>query len=428
MTRRPVPRIDPTDLRDHATDERIARVWDRLEHDLGGIEAAPPRRASLIVALAAATFAAFGGGLLLGKSIWSERTADAPPAIASHDLPAVVDVFAAGTQGRTFELPGGGQVALTPGTTMEVEQSSGGGLTLRLVQGEASIDTAHGSRTAALAIVAGEARLATAAGSVLQVRHNVDDIDVTVTDGSVRLTSPAGARELGRGEYAERIPIRQRTSMIAPTSPAPLRAAPPPPSIEAEPAEPPVQPVAAPDWRSRYNAGDEADALQMLRQQGDGVEGAIASAKTAKELMDLSDLLRGKGGDQGAAVRALRRVVDAFPSDANAQIAAYTLGNIHQRNGERALAAEYFERARSLSPEGNLAEDSFCNRIRTEVLAGHKDEASRMAQEYVTKYPDGRCKEEVQRIISGEGEAEGETEPARPERPEAPPADASAAP
>lgn len=426
MTRRPVPRIAPAHLRDHATEERIARVWDRIEHDLGGLEAAPPRRAGLIAALAAATFAAFGGGLLLGKSLWSEPAFEAPPAVASHDLPAIVDVLAAGTQGRTFQIPGGGQVSLTPGTTMEVERSSDGGLSLRLVQGEASIDTAHGARTDALAIVAGDARLATAAGSVLQVRHNVDDIDVNVTDGSVRLTSPVVSRDLVGGEHAEGIPIRQRTSMLAPPSSAPLRAAPPPRSLVAVAAEPPAPPVAAPDWRSRYIAGDAADALRILRQQGDGIDGAISSARTTKELMDLSDLLRGKGGDQAAAVRALLRVVDAFPGDPYAQIAAYTLGKIYDSNGDQALAAEYFDRVRTLSPEGNLAEDSFCNRIRTEVLAGHKDEASRMAREYGTKYPDGRCKEEVQRIISGEGEAE--IEPAQPERIDASPADAGATP
>jgi TolA-binding protein len=165
-----------------------------------------------------------------------------------------------------------------------------------------------------------------------------------------------------------------------------------------------------------------AEALQILKQQSGSVDGAIASAKTAKELMDLSDLLRSKGGDASAARRALTRVVEGFPTDANAQIAAYTLGNMYERSGEQALAAKFFERARSLSPDGNLAEDSFCKRIRAEVIAGHKEEASRMAKEYGAKYPDGRCREEVQRIISGDepttsgDEANTDEEPAGPSR------------
>ncbi|WP_437278454.1 FecR domain-containing protein [Sorangium sp. So ce375] len=432
MSRRGLPRIAPADLRDHATEERIARVWDRIEHDLGARERSSPRRAGVAAMLAAATFAAFGGGLWLGKAIWSEeQAASAPTAVApANDAPSLVDVFAAGSQGRTFQLPGGGTISLTAGTTVEVEQADGGALTLRLVQGEAWLDTVSATRTAALAIVAGEARLAAAAGSVLRVKHNVDAIDVNVADGSVKLTSPAGSRELGRGDVEEGVPIRQRIAVVAPPEPRRARTASTPrSSAEVAPVEPPATaaPVAAaPDWRARYNAGNVAEALQSLQQQSGGIDGAIASAKTARELMDLSDLLRAKGGDRAAAMRAFARVVEGFPSDANAPIAAYKLGDMYASMGEQALAARYYEQARSLSPEGNLAEDSFCKRIRAEVVAGNKEEASQMAKEYVAKYPDGRC-EDVQRIVSGEEAAEEEVPAAPPPQP--PPApDASPTP
>jgi len=431
MTRRQVPRIAPTDLRDHATEERMARVWARLEQDLTGAPAAPPRRSAVAAALLAAAFSAFGGGLLLGRALWRDQPLEPPPVVASQDVSAVPDVFAAGTRARTFALPGGGAISLEPGTTMEAERFSdvgdvgSGALTLRLVQGEAAVDTASSDRGASLAIIAGDARVSSAPGSVFRVRHGVDDLAVNVSDGSVRLTSPAGSRDLGRGQE-DRVPIRQRTTSLVTPPPlhtAPTRSsAPPPREAEEPPSEQPPTVIAAPDWRARYNAGDETAALELLRQQGGGIDGAIGSARTAKELMDLSDLLRGKGGDQAAAIRALTRVVDAFPSDANAQIAAYTLGNMYARVGDQAQAAKYWERARSISPEGTLAEDSLCKRIGAEVGAGHKDEANRMAQEYVSKYPDGRC-EAVQSILSGGGEPE---EP--PSEPEAPPPDGSAKP
>ncbi|WP_437812572.1 FecR domain-containing protein [Sorangium sp. So ce1078] len=434
MSRRGLPRIAPADLRDHATEERIARVWGRIEHDLQSREPSSPRRAGVAALLAAATFSAFAGGLWLGKAIWSDgQAAPALTAVApTDDVPSLVDVFAAGSRGRTFQLPGGGTISLTAGTTVEVEQADGGVLTLRLVQGEAWLDTVSGTRTAALSIVAGEARLAAAAGSVLRVRHNVDDIDVNVADGSVKLTSPAGSRQLGRGDAEEGVPIRQPTAVVAQPEPRRARVASlPRSSAEVAPSAAPVDapaaaPVAAPDWRARYNAGNVAEALQSLKQQSGGVDGAIASAKTARELMDLSDLLRAKGGDLSAAMRAFARVVEGFPTDAYAPIAAYKLGDIYAGMGEQAQAAKYFEQARSLSPEGNLAEDSFCKRIRTEVVAGHKEEASQMAKEYVAKYPDGRC-EDVQRLVSGEADAEeGEEEAAPPQPPPAP--DAAPAP
>lgn len=428
MSRRELPRIAPADLRDHASEERIARIWDRIEQDARGVESAPVRRSSLAVALLAATLAAFGGGLFLGKQIWNEPRAVTPTAAVDADaaLRAHVDVFAAGTRGRTFKLPGGGEIALAPGTMVEVEQAISGALTLRLVQGEASVDTVGEVRTAALAIVAGEARLSASTGSALHVRHNVDDIDVDVTNGSVKLTSPAGSQELGRGEHADKVPIRERMSVAAPPGPTLNRVAQPPRSlVEEAPVESPAAAPAAPDWRSRFNASDFTGALQSLKEQSGGVDGAIAAARTARELMDLSDLQRGKGGDPAAAIRALTRVVESFPSDANAQVAAYTLGNMYDRLGQQALAAKFFERVRMLSPEGELAEDSFCKRIRAEVVARHKEQASRMAQEYVAKYPDGRCNEEVQRIISGEEPAGESSESGDDERVRHPPSDAA---
>src|SRR6185295_14708177 len=109
MSRRSVPPIAPTDLRDHADEERIGRIWERIEHDLGGVEPAQRRSSSLAVALLAAAAMAFGGGLLVGKLVWRESPSLAIPATLSPDRPAL-DVFAAGSQTRTFTLPGGGEL------------------------------------------------------------------------------------------------------------------------------------------------------------------------------------------------------------------------------------------------------------------------------------------------------------------------------
>ncbi|AKT36033.1 FecR domain-containing protein [Chondromyces crocatus] len=428
MKRRHVPRIDPLDLRDHATDERVARVWARIEQDLDVRGPATPRRAGFTVALLAAALSAFGGGLLVGRFTNESAPSQSPEVVASQDSPTLSDVIAAGSRERTYPLPGGGEISLTPGSTIELEHGQHGALTLRLVQGEASVDTAGNTRSALLSLVAGDARVSSAAGSVFRVRHNVDDIDVDVSDGAVQLESPLGSRELSRGDSAEGVPIRPRvTSLVAPprsTAPAPRHARPAPTSAEEPPTEAPTEVSSAQDWRSRYNGGDEPGALSMLRQQSGGIDGAIASARTAKELMDLSDLLRSRGGDQVAAIRALTRVVDAFPGDTKyAEIAAFTLGNMHARLGDQVQAARNYERAGSLAPDGNLAQDSFCKRIGSEFLAGHKDEAIRMAQEYVSKYPDGRC-EAVQRINSGgkeeDAEVENEAEPAAPREPSTP--------
>lgn len=419
MSRRSVPRIAPNDLRDHADEARIARVWDRLEQDLAGTREAPARRSGLVLSLLAATVAAFAGGLIAGKVVWGERPQASLTAVAPSDHAEFLDVLAAGSESRTVPLPGGGQITLAPESTVEVERTSSGVLTLRLVRGEASVDTAELAVAPEFAIVAGEARLSTAAGSVVRVRRNQDDMDVDVTDGSVRITSPAGSQELGHGEPAISVPIR-RDVTAAPTNVTRPRLLPTPRLQPTDTMSPvtvdEVPPVS--DWRTRVKAGELTEALGMLRSQPGGIRGAITSARSATELMAISDVARLKGGDPSAAVDALTRVVQDFPSDPNAQVAAWTLGKMYEKMGQPVLAQTYFEKYRSLSPDGVLAEDALCKQIRAEHRASHKDEAVRMGKEYLNKYPNGPCKEDVERIISGEDAPAEEEGPApAPETP-----------
>jgi hypothetical protein len=302
---------------------------------------------------------------------------------------------------------------------VEVERTSGGALTLRLVRGEAAVDTAQAATSQDLAIIAGDARLAAGTGSAVRVRRNQDDMDVTVSNGSVRITSPAGSQELARGQEPVTVPIRtgpttSRTDEVArPRLSSQLH-----PSSRDPRSDTPAVVAVAPDWLTRAKAGDSAGALELLRQQSGGLAGAIASAKTAGELMVLSDLARSKGGDPSLALSAFTRVVDGFPDDPNAQVAAYKLGTMYEKAGQPKLAQMYFEKSRSLKPEGALAEDALCKQVQTEHRASHKDEAVRIGKEYLSKYPDGRCKEEVERIISGDDVPSDDEVPAPSSAPE----------
>lgn len=395
MTRRSVPRISPNDLRDHADEARIARVWDRIEHDLVGFEA-PPKRGSRLAYLAvAAAFAAFGGGLFVGKIAYQERRSGAALVVASPDR-STVDVLAAGSEGRTFTLPGGGTLTLQPGATVELERGSTS--TLKLLQGEASIDTA---RAAGMVIVAGDAQLNTQAGSVLNLRRNQDDVDVSVRDGSVSITSPAGSKKLDRGQ-SDAVPIHAPTSALSQTD-SPLlargarggaRAHKP---NEPHAADPPATPATAlPEWRVAYNNNDIAGALDQLRKGPGGLDGAIDSANA----YDLMTIVLIKGIDGKAQTRAYERVVKSFPNDTRAPFAARELVKIYTAAGRPDLAKVYNDLANS----GLLAQDGLglCTQMRAEQDAGHKDEARRKAHEYVEKYPDGPCNSTADSILQGE--------------------------
>lgn len=444
MSRRSAPRIAPNDLRDHADEARVARIWERIEADLPGAREPHPARTGFVLALVAATAAAFCGGIFVGRSVFRDRSSAPLTAVASSDRAEILDVIAAGSRERTVPLPGGGQITLAPDTTVEVERTSGGTLTLRLVRGEAAVDTAQAAAALDVAIVAGAARLSAGTGSVVRVRRNQDDMDVDVSDGSVKITSPAGSQELARGQAPVTVPIRvgatsQSDDNTPPRFAMRVRSS----QHDARPTAPDAQ-SPPPDWLTRAKANDSAGALELLKQQPGGLAGAIKSAKSAGELMVLTDLLRSKGGDAGLAQSALARVVDDFPEDPNAQVAAYTLGTLYEKAGQPKLAQVYFEKSRSLRPEGALAEDALCKQIQAEHAAAHKDEAVRIGKEYLSKYPDGRCKEEVERIISGDDVVDDETprsspsssasagkapaDPAKPEQPPKPAPSASATP
>jgi len=411
MTRRVVPPVRPQDLRDHADPARIDRVWDRLEHDLPGREPERSRMTGTLLALAAATIAAFSAGLYVGTSKSRDSGPTEVRAIATESSTSP-SVLAAGSRQASYPLPGGGTLTLSPGATVEVERGEGEAITLRLLRGEAAVDTAGAPMNAEIAVVAEDASLHPRAGSVVFVRRNEADIDVRVASGSARVSWPAGSRELSGGDGLEAVPmiaLAQVQHDDDPTSPErrpPRAIAPMPREISSHPLTLPLRPeaeavtVAAPDWRAKYNAGELALALELLRQQPGGIEGAIASARSAGELVVIGDIARAKGGDPSAALLALTRVVERFPGDPYAEIAAFTLGGMYEKMGQSDQAQKYFERARSL--KGVLAEDALCKQIRAEHRAGRKDEAARMGTEYSNKYPDGRCKEDVERILSGE--------------------------
>jgi hypothetical protein len=394
MSRPSVPPIQPTDLRDIASEERVERIWGRLEQELVSVRARPARASRTMVWAVAATFAAFGGGLFAGKILWKERTGGPSPVVATNDR-ATVDVFAAGSQERTYALPGGGRVTLAPGSMIEMERAGGSDVRLRLLSGEASIDTAQASDQA-LAIVSGEATVATAPGSVVQVRQRADNLDVRVAAGSAQVSSPAGTRALRKGDQLDDVPTRTTTT----SAHQPARVVPVHTARSARNDGAPVVAVAvAPGgWRELYSANKFPEALDLLKQQPGGIAGAVTSAKNAEELMAISDLARSKGGDGAAAITALRRVADDFPSSVYGSTAAYQLGKHYDAAGLPDLAKKYRDQA---AQKGVLSEDALCAQMLAEHRAGNKAEAAARATEYQGKYPNGRCKDDATRILSG---------------------------
>ncbi len=395
MKRGSVPPIQPTDLRDVASEERVERIWSRLDQDIAMMRArSAPRPSRAVVWAAAATFAAFGVGLFAGRVVWRERAIGPAPVLATNDRSSV-DVFAAGSQERTYALPGGGTVTLAPGSLIELERSAGSDVRLRLLSGEASLDTAQ-APDRGLAIVSGEATIATAPGSTISVRQRADNLDVRVVGGSAEVSSPAGTQSLGKGEQMENVPTRATT---AANNPAPVVrvAVNPGKSRQPHSGDAKAAIAVAPSWRELHAQFKDVEAFEALKQQSGGVSGAIASAKTAEDLNTLADVLR-FNRDQAGGLQALRRIADEFGATTSGTTAAYQLSRAYEASGQPDLAKKYRDQA----TKGVFAASALCDAMRAEQKAGRKSEATARATEYLDRYPNGPCKDEANSIRAGD--------------------------
>ena len=403
MSRRSFPRINPADLRDHADDARVERVWERLEQDLPALDHLAPRRRSGLMYLAvAAAIAAFGGGVLLGRKVGPARPAMA--AVPMTNESSSGEVLAAGSKQRDFEL-GGVKLTLLPGAVIEKDHAGADGTRVSLLQGEVWLESGEGAR--ALSLSAGEATLATQAGSAMRVKHNREAMDVDVTAGSVTLTAPGGsARQLAKGDRLDAVPLRKVVA-IAPVNAVEQRAPVLPQRPKLLVASRPKSP-GMPDWLARYIDRDYDGSFALLSKRG--IQSTIDSAKSAYELNMIAELMTAKK-EPAFAQRALTRLVEKFSGDQRAYLAARDLAKLYEKSGQSDLARDYSNKADQLA----AGEDSLdCNRTRERILKSPENnaEAAQAINDYLNHHKDGQCREDFEALLQSFRSAAAPGEPA----------------
>lgn len=300
--REALPEISNESLRDHGTEERVDRIWRRLENDLSTAPARP--RAALWWA-PAAVLIVFGSGVVVGAR-WGRE----PAPIAATTVQA--------EPRETAEEPAAGPELPVPVVPERAEERE-----LRKER-----------RTAPPPIPA----------------------QTSETPSTPELSPP----------------------LPAPTSAAPVSA--------------------TPDWyRLAQELGDYKAARAAVERQG-GFDAVLVQA-TADQLMALADIARATGSP-GRAIQAWRRVIDHFPRDPNAPVAAYTLGQALEKAGDRAGAARAFEAYRSLSPKGDFAEDALARQVEVAIEQGNVELARQLADQYAKDFPNGRRLGEIRAQIA----------------------------
>jgi hypothetical protein len=106
-----------------------------------------------------------------------------------------------------------------------------------------------------------------------------------------------------------------------------------------------------------------------------------------------------KAGKPELAVAHLRTVIDRFPADPHAQVAAFTIGRLLLESlHEPRQAAAAFEKARILAKGAPLAEDALAREVDAWAAAGEPTQARRRAELYRGLYPNGSRLHAVLRV------------------------------
>ncbi len=155
--------------------------------------------------------------------------------------------------------------------------------------------------------------------------------------------------------------------------------------------------VEPPKWQRLANAGDFAAAHEALEEQG-GFDSALGAA-SAEQLMSLKDIER-FAGHRDRALQALRRVIDRFPDDPNAPLAAYELGTMLENAGDHTGAAKAFRAYRRLSPQGDFADDALAREVEVAIEQGNLDQAKKLAGQYAKDFPKGRHRREIREQLA----------------------------
>jgi transmembrane sensor len=159
----------------------------------------------------------------------------------------------------------------------------------------------------------------------------------------------------------------------------------------ADRGEPPAPPAPPSSWRDDAARGDYAAAWTAL--------GALRALPDSMEDLQLAADVARLSGHAVAAVAPLARALELHADDPRAPLVAFTLGRVHLEDlGAPRDAALAFARARTLAPDGPLAEDALAREVEAWSRAGETGTARTQALIYTQRYPQGRRAHAVRRF------------------------------
>lgn len=150
-----------------------------------------------------------------------------------------------------------------------------------------------------------------------------------------------------------------------------------------------------PQWETLASNSKYAQAWDALGRES-GFDSMMAGA-SADQLWTLRDIAK-QVKQSGRAMAALRAIVDRFPSDPGASLAAWTLSQALEKS-DPAGAAYYLAKYRALSPKGDFAEDALVQQIKAASAQGNVELAKKLSEQYEKDFPNGRRSDEVRTLL-----------------------------
>jgi len=230
----------------------------------------------------------------------------------------------------------------------------------------------------------------------------------TETSESRRLEAGESMTVRAEQESASRPTISGATAAGESQADDPLAADEVQPSGREDPPEgseerPPVgiheAPAREAAWRSAATDGRYDEAWESL---GEGGIERQTRAAGAEDLLLLADIAR-LSGHPAEAAPPLQRFLSGHRSNANAAVAAFTLGRVQADHLRRPVqAVEAFELALELDAPRALRREILARLVDAHRAAGQAARAREVAESYLAEYPDG-ARAQSMREWFGEG-------------------------
>jgi hypothetical protein len=137
----------------------------------------------------------------------------------------------------------------------------------------------------------------------------------------------------------------------------------------------------------------------VAEAQAMGVDRCLSSCSDEAK-MALADAARYQG-NRGLALRVLATLTDGSPLGKEVARAHYLLGQIADRDGDRAAAALAYERCEHLDARGGYAALALGRLMAIRAASGDHQGARQAAERYLARHPDGPHADEARTLVSG---------------------------